>query len=92
MMLDLKISKLMSAKLFELPGVILKIGYKEFKSGSHFIDKPYYVHHTMNTTQLLKVLTWEDPRINNRPTSNYGNLPFPEILEEPLPLLENDLN
>jgi len=38
------------------------------------------------------VLTWEDPRINNRPTSNYGNLPFPEILEEPLPLLENDLN
>ena len=92
MMLDLKISKLMSAKLFELPGVILKIGYKEFKSGSHFVDKPYYVHGPINTTQSLKVLTWEDPRINNRPTSNYGNLPFPEILEEPLPLLENDLN
>ena len=46
----------------------------------------------MNTTQLLKVLTWEDPRINNRPTSNYGNLPFPENLVEPLPLLEGDLD
>ena len=92
MMLDLKIGKLMSAKLFELPGVILKIGYKEFKSGSHFVDKSYYVHGPMNTTQSLKVLTWEDPRINNRPTNNYGNLPFPQILEEPLPLLENDLD
>jgi len=92
MMLDLKISKLMSAKLFELPGVILKIGYKEFKSGSHFVDKPYYVHHPMNTTQLLKVLTWEDPRINNRPTSNYGDLPFADNLVEPLPLFEDDLN
>ena len=92
MMLDLKISKLMSAKLFELPEVILKIGYKEFKSGSQFVDKPYYVHGPMNTTQLLKVLTWEDPRINNRPTSNYGDLPFADNLVEPLPLFEDDLN
>lgn len=89
MMLDLKIGKLMSAKLFELPGVILKIGYKEFKSGSHFVDKPHYL---FNGSQPTKVLDWEDPRINNRPTNNYGNLPFPQILEEPLPLLENDLD
>jgi hypothetical protein len=88
-MLDLKIGKLMSAKLFELPGVILKIGYKEFKSGSHFVDKPHYL---FNGSQPTKVLDWEDPRINNRPTNNYGNLPFPQILEEPLPLLENDLD
>jgi hypothetical protein len=88
-MLDLKIGKLMSAKLFELPGVILKIGYKEFKSGSHFVDKPHYL---FNGSQPTKVLDWEDPRINNRPTSNYGDLPFPQILEEPLPLLENDLD
>lgn len=88
-MLDLKIGKLMSAKLFELPGVILKIGYKEFKSGSHFVDKPHYL---LNGSQPTKVLDWEDPRINNRPTNNYGNLPFPQILEEPLPLLENDLD
>lgn len=74
MMLDLKIGKLMSAKLFELPGVILKIGYKEFKSGSHFVDKPHYL---FNGSQPTKVLDWEDPRINNRPTNNYGNLPFP---------------
>lgn len=89
MMLDLKIGKLMSAKLFELPGVILKIGYKEFKSGSHFVDKPHYL---FNGSQPTKILDWEDPRINNRPTNNYGNLPFPQILEEPLPLLENDLD
>ena len=88
-MLDLKIGKLMSAKLFELPGVILKIGYKEFKSGSHFVDKPHYL---FNGSQPTKVLDWEDPRINNRPTNNYGDLPFPQILEEPLPLLENDLD
>jgi hypothetical protein len=88
-MLDLKIGKLMSAKLFELPGVILKIGYKEFKSGSHFVDKPHYL---FNGSQPTKVLDWEDPRINNRPTNNYGNLLFPQILEEPLPLLENDLD
>jgi hypothetical protein len=89
MMLDLKIHQLMSAKLFESPGVILKIGYKEFKSGSHFVDKPHYL---FNGSQPTKVLDWEDPRINNRPTNNYGNLPFPQILEEPLPLLENDLD
>ena len=89
MMLDLKIGKLMSAKLFELPGVILKIGYKEFKSGSHFVDKPHYL---FNGSQPTKVLDWEDPRINNRPTSNYGDLPFPDNLVEPLPLFEDDLN
>jgi hypothetical protein len=91
MMLDLKIHQLISAKLFESPGVILKIGYKEFKSGSHFVDKPYYVHGPMNSTQSLKVLTWDDPRINNRPNSNYGDQLFEGILGEPLTMLDYDL-
>jgi len=92
MMLDLKIIKLMSAKLFELPGVILKIGYKEFKSGSHFVDEQYYVHRPSDKIQSLKVLTWEDPRINNRPNSNHRDIPFADNLVEPLPLLEGELD
>ena len=82
MMLDLKVGKLILYKLFDLPKVILSIGYKEFKSDSHFVENHYsgYDGYVNNPNRHL---SWVDSRINNRPS---------RIMNDALPLINNDLN
>jgi hypothetical protein len=82
MMLDLKVGKLILYKLFDLPKVILSIGYKEFKSDSHFVEN-HYSGTDGYFNNPNRHLSWVDSRINNRPT---------RIMNDALPFIGNDLN
>jgi hypothetical protein len=79
--LDLKIGKIVLSKLFELPKIILTIGYKNYRSESHFIE-PLYPHYDLGSNRSL---SWVDPRILNRPKDTprhdlFGDVVYNDLL------------
>lgn len=59
-LLDIRIEKLVNEKLFDLPKVELKVGYKTFTSGSNFIEGI-----GMMNFQYGPYVKWDDERITN---------------------------
>jgi len=59
-LLDIRIEKLVNEKLFDLPKVELKVGYKTFTSGSNFTEGI-----GMMNFQYGPYLKWDDERITN---------------------------
>jgi len=59
-LLDIRIEKLVNEKLFDLPKVELKVGYKTFTSGSNFTEGIGMMNY-----QYGPYLKWDDERITN---------------------------
>jgi len=78
LLLDIRIEKLVNEKLFDLPKVELKVGYKTFNSGSRFTEEI-----GMMNFQYGPYLKWDDERITNVSARN---------TIEPLQLFGEELN
>lgn len=79
--LDLKIGKIVLSKLFELPKIILTIGYKNYSSESHFLET-LYPHYDLGSNRSL---SWVDSRILNRPKDTprhdlFGDVVYNDLL------------
>jgi hypothetical protein len=59
-LMDIRIEKLVNEKLFDLPKVELKVGYKTFTSGSNFTEGIGMMNY-----QYGPYLKWDDERITN---------------------------